>query len=206
MELFDVSVPIRPGMPVYDGNPGVSLERAQSIADGAHANVSRLDLGVHTGTHVDAPLHFIDGAPGTESIPLGPLVGPSYVVDASGVEGDALDEAALRSLDIPAGVERLLFKTRNSRLWELDSFTRGFIRFDGSGARHVIGLGVKLVGIDYLSIGTEDAHHEFLRAGVVPIEGLDLRGIEPGPYRLICLPLRLQGSDGAPARALLVRD
>ena len=205
MEIFDVSVPIRPGMVTYEGDPQVTIERTASIAEGATANISRLDFGVHTGTHVDAPLHFLDGAPGTESLALDVLVGPAAVVDATVVE-NVLDEKALRALDLPAGPERLIFKTSNSRLWELDEFSHDFVRLSGDGARHLIALGVRLVGIDYLSIGDEEAHRELLAAGIVPVEGLDLRGVEPGAYRLICLPLRLVGSDGAPARAVLVRD
>ncbi len=205
MEIYDISVPVRPGMVTYEGDPDVHLERAFSIADGAAANISRLDFGVHTGTHVDAPVHFIDGAPGAEALPLDVLVGPAHVVDATVVAG-ALDEKALRGLGLPEGAERLIFKTQNSRLWELHEFSHDFVRLSGGGARHLIARGVRLVGIDYLSVGDQDAHHELLGAGVVPVEGLDLRGVEPGEYHLACLPLRLVGSDGAPARAVLIRD
>jgi arylformamidase len=200
--IHDISVPIRARMPVYDGNPGVELERASSIADGDPANVSKLSLGVHTGTHVDAPLHFIDGAPGAEGIPLDALVGPAVVVDATGV--DALGEAELEGLGIPAGAERVLLKTRNSELWNRDDFTRDFLRLDGSGARFVVARGIRTVGIDYLSIGDHEAHRELLGAGLVPVEGLDLRGVEPGEYTFICLPLDIVGSDGGPARAILI--
>jgi arylformamidase len=100
----------------------------------------------------------------------------------------------------------VIFKTTNSRLWERDEFTGEFVRLTGDGARYLIGRGVRLVGIDYLSVGDEEAHVELLRAGVVPLESLDLRGVEPGEYRLVCLPLRIVGSDGAPARAVLIRD
>ena len=200
--LHDVSVPIRPDMHVYRGNPGVRLERHESIADGAHANVSKLELGVHSGTHVDGALHFIDGAPGTEELPLDALVGRAEVVDASGVDGH-LDEAALASLSLP-DAERLLLKTKNSALWELPEFSLDFVRLTGSGARYLIERGVRLVGIDYLSIGDEEAHKALLGSGVVAVEGLDLRRVEPGSYELLCLPLRLEGSDGAPARTILV--
>lgn len=205
MEIIDISVPIRPGMIVYEGDPDVHLERALSITEGAVANVSRLDFGVHSGTHIDAPVHFVEGADGAETLPLDALVGDAYVVDATGIES-ALDEAALEELELPDGADRLIFKTRNSRLWDLDEFSHDFVRLTGDGARSVLGRGIRLVGIDYLSIGDEEAHVELLRAGVVPLEGLDLRGVEPGPYRLVCLPLRLVGADGAPARAVLVRD
>jgi arylformamidase len=196
--LIDISVPVRVPMPVYDGNPGVELERVLAIADGETANVTRLGLGVHTGTHIDAPLHFIDGAAGTESFPLDRVVGRAYVAAAA-----ALDAAGLAACGIPDGVERLLLKTSNGRLWESDSFSRDFVRLDGSGATFVVERGVRLVGIDYLSIGDEDAHRVLLGAGVVPLEGLDLREVEPGWYDLLCLPLSLPGIDGAPARAVL---
>jgi arylformamidase len=205
VKIIDISVPVHPGMVVYEGDPDVHLERVISIADGAAANISRLELGVHTGTHVDAPVHFIEGAAGVDSLLLETLVGTAHVVDATEVE-DVLDDAALRSLALPDHAERLLFKTRNSQLWELDEFFNDFVRLSGPGAQYVIERGVRLVGIDYLSVGDEEAHVALLGAGVVPLEGLDLRGVEPGEYRLVCLPLRLVGADGAPARAVLVRD
>jgi arylformamidase len=201
--VHDISVTVRPSMHVYPGNPGVRLERHESIGDGAQANVSKLELGVHTGTHVDGALHFIDGAPGTDALPLELLVGRAVVVAATGVDGE-LDEDALASLDLPDD-ERLLFKTKNSALWEQPSFSHDSIRLNGSGARYLIERGVRLVGIDYLSIGDADAHRELLGAGVVAVEGLDLREVEPGAYELVCLPLKLEGSDGAPARAILLR-
>jgi arylformamidase len=200
--IHDISVPIRADMPIYEGNPGVELERASSIADGDPANVSNLSFGVHTGTHVDAPLHFIDGAPGAEGIPLDALVGPAVVVDATGI--DALGETELEGLGIPEGAERVLLKTRNSELWNRDDFTRDFLRLDGSGARYVVGRGIRTIGIDYLSIGDREAHRELLGAGVVPVEGLDLRKVAPGEYTFICFPLDVVGSDGGPARAVLI--
>ncbi|HEX5470032.1 MAG TPA: cyclase family protein [Gaiellaceae bacterium] len=204
MRIHDVSVPIRAGMPIYDGNPGVELERASSIAAGEPANVSRLTLGVHTGTHVDAPLHFLEGAAGAEGIPLEAVFGPAVVVDATGVVADALGEAELEGLGIPEGAERVLLKTRNSELWARADFTRDFIRLDGSGARFVVARGIRTIGIDYLSVGDGEAHRVLLEAGVVPVEGLDLREIDPGEYTFACLPLDVVGSDGAPARAVLI--
>lgn len=203
MEILDVSVPVRPGMVVWPGDPEVSLELASAIADGAEANLTRLALGAHTGTHVDAPVHFLEGAAGAEALPLDALVGPCLVVDATGACGelgpDALDGVA-------GGVERVLFKTRNSELWEREEFVEDFVMLGDAAAAEVVRRRIRLVGIDYLSIGGDEAHRTLLRAGVVPLECLDLRGVEPGAYRLFCLPLRLVGSDGAPARAILVRD
>jgi arylformamidase len=203
-KVHDISVPINAAMHVYDGNPGFRLERVDSIAAGASANVSRLDLGVHNGTHVDAPVHFIDGGAGTESLDLGTLIGPASVVDATTVSGD-LDAEALGAIAFPSDLTRILFKTSNSRLWSRGTFSRDFVRLSGSGARFLIERGVRLVGIDYLSIGDAEAHRELLSGRVIALEGLDLREVEPGPYELICLPLRLEGSDGAPARAVLRR-
>jgi arylformamidase len=203
MQLIDITVPIRDGMVHYDRNPEIHLERALSIQAGDTANVSRLDFGVHTGTHVDAPVHFLEGGAGAEALPLEPLIGPAHVVDATSVEL-ALDEAALDDLDLPVGAERLLFKTRNSKLWETDVFTRDFVRLTGDGAAYLLERSVRLLGLDYLSIGDQEAHRLLLGAGVVAVEGLDLRLVEPGPYVLLCLPLKIVGSDGAPARAILL--
>ena len=202
MTLIDVSVPLRPGMIHYPGDPELHLERVLSIAKGDPANVSRLDFGVHSGTHVDAPNHFLDGEPGIDSVPLDVLVGPAQVVDGASLPRE-VSASALQSLAIPDAAERLLLKTRNSALWERDSFSEDFVSLDESGARWLVERGVRLIGIDYLSIGDEAAHKVLLRAGVVPLEGLDLRRVEPGSYRLICLPLRIEGSDGGPARVLL---
>jgi arylformamidase len=198
MEIFDISVPIRTGMVTYPGDPEVRLERASSIAEGATSNNSRLDLGVHSGTHVDAPVHFIEGAAGVEQLPLDVLNGPCEVVAVS-----RLDRLAVEA--VPEGTERVLFKTPNSELWALDTFPDEFERLDGVAAKALVERGVKLVGVDYLSVGDEEAHHALLGANVVPIEGLDLRGVKPGSYELHCLPLRLVGSDGAPARAILIK-
>jgi arylformamidase len=196
--IIDISVPVRTGMVTYPGDPEVRLERVKAIADGESANLSTLDLGVHSGTHVDAPLHFIDGAGGADELPLDVLNGPCEVVEAA-----ALDESAVGA--VPEGAERVVFKTSNSELWAQDTFPEAFERLDGAAARALVERGVRLVGVDYLSVGDEDVHRVLLGAGVVPVEGLDLRGVEPGSYELHCLPLRLVGSDGAPARAILVR-
>jgi len=198
MEIIDISVPIRTGMITYPGDPDVRLERVTSIGAGAQANISKLDFGVHTGTHVDAPLHFIEGAAAADELPLDVLNGPCEVITV-----EQLDAAAAES--IPEGVERVLFRTPNSELWAQDTFPDEFERLNGAAAEALVARGVKLVGVDYLSVGDEDAHHVLLGAGVVPIEGLDLRGVAAGPYELHCLPHKLAGSDGAPARAILIR-
>jgi arylformamidase len=208
MQIFDVSVPISPRTPTWPGDPKLSLVRASAIARGDPANVSRLDAGVHTGTHVDAPVHFVEGAPGIDSIAVETLVGPCLVVaaDPPGLE--------LRPEDLPATEHtRILFKTRNSRLWAAagETFDTEFVAVGAALADRLVAEGKKLVGVDYLSVETYHApfehpvHHRLLEARMVVVEGLDLSAVEPGEYQLYCLPLKLVGSDGAPARTVLVR-
>jgi arylformamidase len=203
MELIDITVPIREGMVTYPGDPSVHMERVSSIEKGDVANLTRLDFGVHSGTHIDAPVHFIDGGKSVESLPLDVLLGPVEVVEAALDGGDVAEEDVAR---VPGEAERVLFKTRNSELWAKDEFDESFAKLTESAARALVERGVRLVGVDYLSVGDPAAHHALLGAAVVAIEGLDLRGVEPGRYRLVCLPLKLEGSDGGPARAVLIRD
>jgi arylformamidase len=202
----DVSVPLRPGVPTFPGDPTYNISLTISMANGAICNVSRLDMGAHTGTHLDAPSHFIEGAAATESIPLDVCVGPAWVVDATRLKAN-IGPTDLAGLDIPPDETRLLFKTPNSELWNQPGFSEAFIGLDGEAARVLAERGVRLVGADYLSIAPfgnpAPTHLALLSAGVVIIEGLDLRTVDPGPVDLLCLPLRLVGSDGAPARALV---
>jgi len=208
MRIYDVSVGISPQMPVWPGDPPVSLKRVSEIAKGANANVSRLECGVHIGTHVDAPSHFIDGAPDVETLSMKVLNGRAYVVDLP--EADVLDAETLEEAGIPPRTRRLLFKSRNSEFWpsEGSEFRTDFVGVDRSGAEWLVKKGVQLVGIDYLSIApykqSRPTHRVLLNAGVVVIEGLDLSQVSRGRYTLHCLPLKLMGSDGAPARAILV--
>ena len=197
MRIIDISVPLREGMVTYPGDPVVRLERAASIADGDAVNLTRLDFGLHSGTHVDAPVHFIDDGTGVDEIPLDALVGPCHVVEVPDLSASSVATA-------PEGAERVLFKTPNSELWSRDEFSEDFAMLDGAAATLLVERGVRLVGVDYLSVGDEAAHRVLLGAGVVPVEGLDLRGVEPGRYELVCLPIHIVGADGAPARAILV--
>jgi arylformamidase len=202
VRILDVTIPIRPGMVVWEGDPDVSFEPAASLDAGDPANLTRLVLGSHTGTHVDAPLHFLPDGDGVDRLPLDSLVGPAHVLDLTSVEADV--QAA--DLDIPGGAERLLLKTANSRLWERDEFTPEHLTLAPDAARLLVDRGVRLVGVDYLSVGSPETHRILLSAGIVPLEGLDLRDVEPGPYRLVALPLRLAGVDGAPARVVLIQE
>jgi arylformamidase len=208
MRIYDISLAITPTMPVWPGDPPVQLELVHRIADGANANASRLACGVHTGTHVDAPFHFIEGAGTVEAMPLEILSGPAYVADLS--SADVIDVPALRRARIPPRTRRVLFKTRNSRLWESDdrTFHRDFVAVNAEGASWLVERGVKLVGVDYLSVApfgnSRPTHRILLEAEVVIVEGLNLAAVRRGRYTLHCLPLKLAGSDGAPARAILV--
>jgi arylformamidase len=188
--VIDISRRIEPGMTIYPGDPPLVMEPALSRARGDLANVTRLELGSHTGTHVDAPVHFLDGAGGVEALPLDALIGPAVVVDAGAPSG-ALDAAAVAALSLPDGAERILLKGAPE-----DGLA-------GDAARALVARGVRLVGVDCLTIGDEDAHRVLLGAGVVVVEGLDLARAAPGPWRLVCLPLLIPGADGAPARAVL---
>lgn len=203
MALHDVSVPVHEGMPIYHGNPGYSSALDSAIAAGATANVTRLEMGAHTGTHIDGPSHFYDGAAGTEALDVDAMIGPCVVVEIPDRGLEPIDRAALEAVAIPGDAERVLLKTTNSNLWRRGEFTHDFIRLDGSAAEFVLESGIRLIGIDYLSIGDQDAHRTLLGQPIVALEGIDLRGIEPGPYTLLCLPLRLIGTDGAPSRVLL---
>jgi arylformamidase len=203
MSFLDVSVPVRPGMIVYEGDPAVSLRRAMSIASGDVANVTELCCGVHTGTHVDAPRHFIDGADAIETLDVEVLCGPGVVVDMRAVER-WIDADALADVDL-SGVARVLFATRNSQLWSKGVFTSDYVSLAPDAAELLVAAGVRLVGIDYLSVGPPETHRVLLGAGVVCVEGLDLTGVEPGAYEIFCGPVKLEGSDGAPARVLLRR-
>jgi len=203
MALRDISVPVTEGMPIYRGNPGYEIHLDSSIAAGAGANVSAISIGAHTGTHIDGARHFFSDGPGVEALPLEAMLGRCEVVELAAIGLGPIDAGALRGAGIPAGTERLLLKTPNSLLWERAEFTHDFARLDGSGAAYALEIGLRLIGIDYLSIGDHDAHVALLGAGIVALEGLDLRAVPPGPYELLCLPVRFIGSDGALTRAVL---
>jgi len=205
-----VTLTLRPGMTTWGNEPGPTIEPLRRIAKGDSANVSLVSFGDHTGTHVDPPIHFIDGAATVDQLPLDALVGPCVVVEhtgASHVDGEWL------GAHVPAKSTRVLVKTRNSRIWDDPNakFTRDFIAVNASGARWCVQNGIRLIGIDYLSIepqGPEKegypAHKTLLAAGIVIIEGLDLRNVSAGSYELVCAPLKIAGGDGAPARVFLI--
>jgi arylformamidase len=208
MKIYDITVPISDQTPIYKGDPAVEFDLCKSIAAGDAANVSQLCLGVHTATHVDAPNHFIQGAGRVHEIRLEKLVGKCRVIEIP-AEAEAVEPAHFESLE---GVERVLFKTRNSAFWNTpeDGFRTDFTYISPEAARGLAERGVKLAGIDYLSVekfGSEDfaTHITLLKAGIVILEGVDLREVPAGDYEIICLPLKYigAGGDGAPARTIL---
>jgi arylformamidase len=210
MRIYDVSLPISARTPTYPGDPGIEIGQWLSLATGDAANVSVLHFGAHTGTHVDAPAHFIQGAPGLQSMSLEILTGEATVVEIAD-EVLAIDAGVVTSTCLTAA-RRVLFKTRNSSFWsEADGqFRSDYTYISPDGARKLVADGVQLVGIDYLSVerfesDDYETHQTLLSNGVVIIEGLDLREVPAGTYELICLPLKIAGGsgDGAPARTIL---
>lgn len=206
--IIDISLTISPEMVVWPGDPVVEVAPTSRLARGDHANVSQLNFGTHTGTHVDPPFHFIDGAPGVDALSLDQLNGECLVVDARGVARD-IGAAEVRAL-VPAGTQRVLFRTRNSEIWasETQAFPEDYVAVTPEGARELVALGVRVVGVDFLSVEHKGApghptHVALLEAAVIIVEGLDLSKVEPGSYRFICAPLKIRDGDGAPARAAL---
>lgn len=205
MKLIDVSVPLDPALPSYPGNTPFSLEAIKRLSRGDSSNVSTLHMSVHGGTHVDAPRHFFDDGRGTEALPLDMLVGRARVLEVASRKG--ISAEVLLGVDLSEDV-RVLFKTSNSRLWGSPEFHPDYVGITEDGARHLVDRGIKVVGVDYLSVEEfkrpgAPAHHILLGSGVIVIEGLNLRDVEPGTYEMFCLPLPIKGSDGAPARVIL---
>ncbi len=205
--IIDISTPVVNGGLVYPGNPAIEITPQQSIANGASANVSSVFFGSHTGTHVDAARHFFDDGQTVDLLPLEKLIGPATVLEfAEDVMQIGARELEGQPLD---GARRVLLKTRNSALLEQAEFARNYTFLAPDGAELLAEKGVDLVGIDYLSVeqfrsGHHRTHRTLLERAIVIVEGLQLGGVAPGVYDFICLPLRLAGMDGAPARAVLL--
>ncbi len=208
MKIYDITFPISENVPVYEGDPNVKIEVASSFAKGDHANVTQLCCGAHTATHVDAPNHFIDGTRKVHELELDKLIGNCRVVCIND-SVTAIEPEHLGNLE---SVERILFKTKNSAFWNEPEkgFRKDFTYISPEAARILADSGIKLVGIDYLSVekfGSTDfaTHITLLEKEIVIIEGLDLREVSAGDYELICLPLKIvsETGDGAPARTIL---
>ena len=205
MKLIDVTVPLDADLPTYPNNTPFTLEPIKRLARGDSSNVSSLHLSAHTGTHVDAPRHFFDDGAAADALPLEMLVGRTRVIEITTRRAIGADDLA--PLDLSDDV-RVLIKTVNSRLWGSAEFHADYVGVTESAAKHLVEHGIKVVGIDYLSVEEfrkpgAPAHRLLLGAGTIVIEGLNLRDVEPGVYDMYCLPLRVVGSDGAPARVIL---
>ncbi len=205
-EWIDVSVPVRNGMVHWPSDPPFQIERIHDMQRGDKSNLSRVVMGAHTGTHMDAPLHFIANGKGIDEMPLDASIGQARVIEIRDTESIKPEE--LKQHRIRRG-ERLLFKTLNSlRGWQTDSFIEDFVFISKEAAHFLAQRGVALVGVDYLSVGGfkrdgPEIHLALLEAGIWVIEGLNLSQVTPGKYDLICLPIKLAQGEGAPARAVL---
>ena len=211
MTIYDISLTISPNLPTWPGDPGLQLERFESMDEGAHANVTTISSSVHLGTHVDAPHHFLNDNRTVESLPLEILTGPCYVVQLpDGIE--AITAEVLDRTEVTSEMKRVLFGTRNSHLWAKgeSQFQTDFVAIAEDGAEWLVERGVQLVGVDYLSVApygdSVPTHTVLLKAGIVVVEGLNLSQVMRGFYDLYCLPLKIAGSDGAPARAILIQS
>ncbi|NIV96501.1 cyclase family protein [candidate division KSB1 bacterium] len=205
-EWIDISVPLRDGMVHWPGDPDVRIYRVSDIDKGDVANLSKLDMSAHTGTHMDGPLHFTKDGISLDQMPLSATIGPARVIEIQDTE--SIKPEALIPYDIKRG-ERILFKTDNStRDWLNGPFIEDFVYISTEAANFLTEHGVKTVGVDYLSVSgynknEVEVHQTLLQAGIWIIEGLQLAQVEPGSYGLICLPIKILNSDGAPARAIL---
>jgi arylformamidase len=208
MHIYDITLTLTPEMPVWPGDPAVELKQVAFIPKGDSCNISHLAMSVHAGTHVDAPYHFLNDGATVETLPLASLVGPAHVIHIP----DAVDKITaevLAQAEIPAEAERILFKTRNSAFWgRVKTFRKDFAAIAADGAEWLAGRGLRLIGMDYLSVapfGDATATHQILlKRGIVLLEGVNLSEVRPGRYDLYCLPLKLDQSDGAPARVVLI--
>ena len=194
--IYDISLPISESLPVYPGDPSVTVDVISDVSSGAPYTLTRISMGSHTGTHVDAPLHLLANGDTVDNLPIDLLMGPCYLASADIDMPISIQE--LDSLAVPPETTRLLLRTRNAK---------GYLTQDA--ASRLVDTGVKLVGIDSPSVdapGSPDlpAHRVMLEAEVIIVENLALDAVNPGGYLLVCLPLRIAGCDGAPARAVLM--
>lgn len=205
-EWIDISVPIQEGMVNWPGDEPVHIEYVHNLDKGDSNNLSSISMGTHTGTHMDAPLHYLSKGKGIDDLPLDIVIGRARVIEIHDVE--SIKESELSKHRIRGG-ERLLLKTGNSdHNWSTESFYKDFIHITVKGAQFLASRRVRLIGVDYLSVGGykrngAEVHKTLLEAGIWIIEGLNLSHVQPGKYELICLPLKILGGEGAPARVII---
>lgn len=201
--FIDISVTLNEHLHIFPGDPVVRFERVHDPT--THFHLTRIQLGSHAGTHIDAPAHLLPGGATVDAIPLNTLIGPCRVIDLRGQAG-AISASTLNASGLN-GVQRLLLRTDNSRLWQQDGFVENYVGLTPDAARFLVECGIRLIGIDYLSIepfeGMGEAHRILLEASTIILEGLDLSNVSAGDFELICLPLKLVGLDGSPCRAVL---
>jgi len=208
-KIYDISLPILESLPVWPGDPLPVIERFSKMEEGEAANVSRVELCVHFGTHVDAPYHFVEDGCTVDKLPLDALLGLAQVCEIP-QDCNLITANVLKDAGIAEGVRRVLFKTRNSQHWVNGdtAFDQKFVALSENGAQYLVETGMLLVGIDYLSIAPFSepvpTHKVLLENGVIVVESIDLSAVPAGLYELVCLPLRISGADGAPARVLLI--
>ena len=209
MRTYDITLTISPDLVVWPDDPPVEITRTSKIEEGAESNVTRINMSVHTGTHIDAPYHFLEDGGSVEDVPISLLTGRAYVYHLPD-DVDLITLDLVENSPIPPRTKRVLFKTRNSNIWNSNpkTFDQNYVALAPDAAEYLIKRGVKLVGVDYLSVAqftdTTPTHQVLLSAGVVVVEGLNLSEVSQGRYTLYCLPLKIAGSDGAPCRAILV--
>jgi arylformamidase len=203
---IDISVTLRTGMVHWPGDPRASISHALDMERGDPCTVSLLEMGAHTGTHMDAPAHFVRGGIGIDQMPLDTAIGSARVIPIRDRQSIKTDELVRHSIRRD---ERVLFKTHNSdHCWDTDRFVEDFVYLSAPAAQYLAERQVRLVGIDYLSVGGffadgKETHQALLGAGIWIIEGLNLSGVQPGRVQLVCLPLKIAGADGAPCRAIV---
>ena len=211
MNIIDISIPLSEKTPVWEGDKGISISRVEKIEEDSDFNVSRIELGVHAGTHIDAPFHVFEDGDTVNQIPLDILIGSVQVVEIpNGIS--VIDKNCLMNLNFQDGIDRILFKTSNSIYWETDpfSFHKEYVAINSEGAEYIADMDLRLVGVDYFSVSSYDdlkqPHLILLDRGIVLLENLDLSQVVLGIYKLICLPLKIIGTDGVPVRAVLIAD
>ncbi len=211
MEIFDISIPLNSTTPVWEGDTGITISHSESIESGADFNVSRIEMGVHSGTHIDAPRHIFTSGLTADQVPMENLIGPVHVLripdEIHIIEPRNLDESGYRGDE-----ERFLLKTANSNYWKSDPYTfhKEYAAISSECAEYLANSDTLLIGIDYFSISPYEAlkptHEILLHKGITILENVDLSAVEPGFYNLYCLPLKIMGTDGAPVRAILIRE
>lgn len=213
MKIYDISIPIQPNMPIWPGDPPVKLERFSDIEKGSDENITKLQMCVHTGTHIDSPNHFFLEGNTVDHLSFNAFIGEVWVMEIS-PEVDVISDKVLANhskTEWLKETKRVLFKTRNSKLWDTPShnFQKDYVGLDTSGAEFLAKLNFALIGMDYLSIAsygnTRQPHQILLSQNIVLLEGINLSDVPQGTYQLFCAPLLIEGCEGAPARALLMK-